>query len=953
MLAGGLATQAFAQVASAAAASAPTGAAPAAAASPAAATAAAAAPAAGAAAQDAPVPSAGADSGSSVAEVVVTGYRRALTDQAVAKRRSVNFTDSIFAEDIGKFPDLNIAESLNRVPGVQLTRDVDGEGTQISVRGLGPSFTKILLNGTQIAVASDGTLGSGNSNREVDLDMFPTELFTKLTVAKTPTADTLEGGIAGTVNMVNARPFDEPGEHLSLGYQEGYRETSNRGSPQGSLIASKTWGDTFGILVGVAGAAQNFRTDGYETVGYTTPTVSCAGCSTQGQGFSFANGAGAAATSGQSLQDLSKDLFPRLAREAFIQGVRDRVSALISTEYRPMENLHFTFDGLWGHADRNFNRIDEDLALRNSSSIVPVGVTADSNGVVTQATLQNAQFFNEAERYQETLDFYNLNPSFDYRPTDWIQVDGQVNYNKSTFFRVDDNFIVNTGDMTVNYSNPNNGNFPTITPSESLDDPATAAQSINSFRVQNVKRVTEDKGAHFDVTFGDKEVNLKMGFAYDDTYREITAYDNSAAAQAYALAHIPASELASLYAAGPSGLLSASGVAPGFGSFIQPNYALLEKAANTAYFNQTAPFATTSATSTPSGTIDEATDGAYIELNGVSDFMTRKIHYNGGVRYFSTEQTITGPVTLNGTTSFQTFKTHYDGFLPSFNASVDLTDHLVMRIAGSRTMTRANPDAMLPGTTFSDPSAQVASQGNPTLKPYFSNNADIGGEYYTGGPGFIGIDLFSKDITGFTNTQQVQEPFSALGIPLSDLSNIQQGTGIGENTEITVNTTVNVGQTLHIRGAEVTYVQPLDFLTKRFLWGITGFGFNGNYTHVEQSSDGSAAVATGIGKNNYTLGGYYENHGVSVHITYTYLDGRIVASAPQNNINLPLIADPAGQLDLAANYTLPWYNKAFQVTFNAININNSIQREVFGYENAPYQVYYPGAQYILGFRAHF
>ncbi|WP_158917277.1 TonB-dependent receptor [Caulobacter sp. S45] len=891
-------------------------------------------------------------SGTLASEVVVTGYRRALTNQATTKRSSVNFTDSIFAEDIGKFPDLNIAEALNRIPGVQLTRDVDGEGTQIQIRGLGPSFTKILLNGSQIEVASDGPLGSGSSNREVDLDMFPTELFTKLTVAKTSTADVVEGGIAGTVNMVNARPFDSPGQHITMTFEEGDRTEDNRGSPEGALIASKTWGDQFGILVGVAGAAQNFRTDGYETVGYTTPTIKCTGCGTQGQGFTFGNGNAAAATSGQSLQQLSNDLFPRLAREALIQGTRDRVSALISGEYRPMENLHFTMDALWGHADRNFNRLDEDLAIRNSTGIVPVAVTADSNNVVTQATLQNANFFNEAEPYKETVDFYNLNPSFDYKVNDWITLDGQVNYNKSTFFRTDDDFIVDTGPMTVNYSNPSNGNFPIITPSGNLNDPANAAK-LDSFRIQNIKRVTEEKGAHFDATFGDKETNIKIGYAYDDAYREITAYDNSNNAQAFAAANIPNSELASLYAPGDGGVLRQSGIPAGFQSFIQPNYALLEKAANTAFFNQTAPFTLSSATATPSGTIDEATNGAYIELNGVSDFFTRKLRYNGGIRYFSTEQTIVGPQQLNGAFSFQTFKTHYDGFLPSFNAAIDLTQHLVLRIAGSRTMTRANPDLLLPGVTFSDPSGQVASQGNPTLKPYYSNNADIGGEYYTGGPGFIGLDLFAKDIDGFTQTVQSQVPFSSLNIPVSSLSSVQQLLNLQPNSPITLQTTTNVSQTLHIRGAEVTYVQPLDFLTKRLLWGLTGFGFNGNYTHIEQSSDGSAAVATGIGKNNYTLGGYYENYGVSVHITYTYLDGRVTAAAPQNNVNLPLIADPEGQLDLAANYTLPWHNKAFQITFNAININNSIQRTVFGHDNAPYSVYYPGPEYIVGMRAKF
>jgi outer membrane receptor for ferrienterochelin and colicin len=117
-------------------------------------------------------------------EVIVTGYRRSLMDSTAAKRESVGFTDEIFADDIGKLPSQNLAESLNRIPGVKISRDVTGEGQQIQVRGLGSSFTKIVLNGNNIAVASDGNLTGTNSNREVDLDIFPPELFSSLAVSR-------------------------------------------------------------------------------------------------------------------------------------------------------------------------------------------------------------------------------------------------------------------------------------------------------------------------------------------------------------------------------------------------------------------------------------------------------------------------------------------------------------------------------------------------------------------------------------------------------------------------------------------------------------------------------------------------------------------------------------------------------------------------------------------------
>src|ERR1700744_4296927 len=146
-----------------------------------------------------------------VETVTVTGYAASLQLATDAKRNSTGFTDSIFAEDIGKFPDTNIAESLNRIPGVTISREIDGEGINVSIRGLGTNFTKVTLNNANIAIASTGATDQRNNNREVDLNMFPTELFTQLTVSKSPTADQVEGGAAGVVNMRTQRPFDKEG----------------------------------------------------------------------------------------------------------------------------------------------------------------------------------------------------------------------------------------------------------------------------------------------------------------------------------------------------------------------------------------------------------------------------------------------------------------------------------------------------------------------------------------------------------------------------------------------------------------------------------------------------------------------------------------------------------------------------------------------------------------------
>jgi TonB-dependent receptor len=143
--------------------------------------------------------------------VVITGYRASVESSTRDKREATGFVDTINAEDIGKFPDSNIAESLNRIPGVLISREITGEGLNIQIRGLGTSFTKVLLNGAPVAVASTGRTDNQNTNREVDLDLLPTDLFTKLSVYKSPNASMIEGGAAGVVDMRTARPFDNPG----------------------------------------------------------------------------------------------------------------------------------------------------------------------------------------------------------------------------------------------------------------------------------------------------------------------------------------------------------------------------------------------------------------------------------------------------------------------------------------------------------------------------------------------------------------------------------------------------------------------------------------------------------------------------------------------------------------------------------------------------------------------
>ena len=171
-------------------------------------------------------------------EVLVTAIRRSLNDAIDSKRNSVLSTESVVAQDIGKFPDLNLAEALQRTSGIAITRD-NGEGQQISLRGLGPSFTRVLWNGVPISTASDGGTDVGANRREFDFDVFSSELFTRIDVAKSAAAHQVEGGVSGVVNLRSVRPFDFDGFTANVTYKHGFQDLANEKDPNYTLQLHK------------------------------------------------------------------------------------------------------------------------------------------------------------------------------------------------------------------------------------------------------------------------------------------------------------------------------------------------------------------------------------------------------------------------------------------------------------------------------------------------------------------------------------------------------------------------------------------------------------------------------------------------------------------------------------------------------------------------------------------
>jgi TonB-dependent receptor len=280
-----------------------------------------------------------------------------------------------------------------------------------------------------------------------------------------------------------------------------------------------------------------------------------------------------------------------------------------------------------------------------------------------------------------------------------------------------------------------------------------------------------------------------------------------------------------------------------------------------------------------------------------------------------------------------------------------------VRAAVSRTMTRANPNSMLPGLNFGSPSADVGTVGNPELDPFISQNVDFGFEYYTGGEGLIGVAVFRKEIEGFTVNGSKTVPFTDLaqyGVTFNTLNPTQQAAinsrGGPNVATVVLQQQVNASGELTVNGMELTYVQPLP----------AGFGIAANLTLIDQKGTGAApAIAVGVSPQTYNFTAYYENRGISVRISGTSADGSEISGSNQNGIPAAaLFADDYTQWDLSTSFDLAaMTNRAEsflpQITLDVVNVSDEDQRAYFQFENAAFTNYTPGRQVVLGVRGRF
>ena len=994
--------------------------------------------------------------GEDIGEVVVTGFRASLQNSVSAKRDNIAISDSIFAEDIGKFPDLNLAESLQRIPGVQIARDFTGEGTSVAVRGLGKDFTQITLNGSPVETASDSNIDGVNQGRGLDLVLFPTELFHQLTVSKTPVASQTEGAVAANIDLRVARPFDDKGFHINYSAKGSYQESSEDWSPRLGLYVSNTWETglgEFGVLAGVAYSNRHYRSDGFNTIGFTTVTTGtrcsfatdplcnsfrtpndATGYGNQAQswpttvpaGYNFgvngaddgnaattdpltvcgANGA-AGGTSGLSCRDLSFAIWPRLARPDMLIGERETTSGVLSMQWAPSDKLEFTLDTLYSKADHVYERNDLNLAVRSTNTNVPVNVQLNEDNIVTHATIANPQWLNENRPYDEDTDFINLNGGMKWQIGEKFTVDASLNYNHSDFFRSTNTYLfnsnLNTG-ITVDIDATGDGVIK-VTPSRSLDD--VTFWNWNALRIQPVQREIYQKGGHLSGEWAFSDAfKLSAGWSRDTFHREITNWETTSCATDGI--NVPTASTSSVQcgaALAAAGIQNAKVAIPNaqlrnylqpwtHGSLYQtsdfdvgvnngwalPNYHLLDPQVNIDFFEKELAIGLVGGLDVAGyapKVIDEQTDGVFLEANGQLEILG-SLRYNVGARYFKTDQFVSGWITKPNTNNapppaiqfthreYITDTADYDKVLPSFNIASDLGHGLVLRAAASQTMTRAQPGDLAPNQSLSI-NGDVLTLGNTQLAPYFSDNYDLGLEWYFGdsGLGVVSVNAWQKKIEGYSSIVSTPTAFGQLGIDFATLpiatqsglrstANAQCGctTGNPSDAIVRVDQRQNTDELITLDGWELTYVQPLDFLLK-------GAGFTANYTHIKQKSEGGlpgapSSAITGLSPFTYNLTAFYENYGFSGRLTYSVRDAFIeFLGNNENNIAGDNYAQERKYLDASFSYQLPMETKV-SISLELQNILNE-QLLTYFRDDAltPRASFAPGRQILLGISGSF
>jgi TonB-dependent receptor len=864
--------------------------------------------------------------GGTTESVTVTGFRLSLQQAVDLKREAVNTRESIVAEDIGKMPDLNLAEAVQRIPAVAIDRQ-GGEGRQVSLRGLGPNFTRVTMNGMEVPASTSGldSVGGTNRGRAFDFNVFSADLFTRIDVTKTPTAAVEEGGVAGTVELYTARPLDAPGFHTTLSAQGGYNDLSDKSDPRltGTVSATNKAG-TLGFLASAAYTGRTAYQDGFGTVRWAIPD----------RPFK------ANKTTIPTAQ-LNSLFYPRLPRQDSFRHEQDRLGLSGAIQYRP--NNRFEAGANWVHSkfDATINSYNSFAEFRRSGAygyqvITPNSVTLDSKGqYVVAGNFDGVGLRTETRQADDSTTFDQFTLDSRFNINDHLILTAMAGHARSEYtgeiFRVN---IETKAGTNFSYDFTANPDVAAIKYNIDVTDPSKYGfvddEQLRQFGVDRTNDTARLDLKWF-VDSGKHVVNF--GGIYNDREVDSTQADR-----------------ASL---DPRNLAALSRVfnfvdAGNYGSATTLDFLVLDVAKAIPAFGQ-GPYLEHRGPGVQTWTVQEKTLGGYVDYNLKTEISGHGFRANGGVRYVHTETEATGYLSE---TIPNPEDNSYNNLLPALNLAFDASKSVVLRAAANRTMTRADLSNLVPSKTYSDVNFTVTG-GNSQLEPLKADAVDLGVEWYFADQGVLAGSFFYKDIKSFISSPRTSEPLRPEDYPAVKAVYPTQPGLLDPSLTWTYSTAANVDGT-NLKGFEIAYQQAFKFLPG----ALRNLGFVGNYSYVDSETQVLRNGVTvkvpleGLSKNSWNATLYYEARKYGVRVSVNDRDDYITSNTGQNGNVAEGTTGPI-RYDLSAAYH---FNDHFSATFEGVNLTNETERLYTtgdGTLNLVREYNTSGRQFFLGLRAHF
>ncbi|WP_420145633.1 TonB-dependent receptor [Sphingobium sp.] len=841
-------------------------------------------------------------------DIIVTGIRASQKASIDIKRDSISVVDSIVAEDLGKLPDQNVAESLQRVAGVTIERN-RGEGRYITVRGFGPKFNAVTVNGR--------TLATDNNGREFSFDVLPSEIIAGADVFKSPQANINGASIGATVDVHTLRPIDQK-EKFAFSGSAGqmWAELADKFNPEISGVASWRNEDrTIGLSLSGVYTKRDTRNDEF-TIG--------AGHVRRSSGDSYyrANGVDGARI-GPGVAPFSNVSMPSNLSPFFFERSLERYGFSGALQVRPTDTLTVTLDGLYSKA--NFTEQQTGLAYDFSGGTLVEQVVEDGEAVYQR---YQGGFVDQILQYDQrnvTTDQFGIN--VEWKPVDTFKLKLDASRSKAERRGKENNLFTTIRRKNIDHWFDRRSGSPIYEygfTSPNYANPATNPQGITAHYYIwgggtdvddkiNEYRADAEWNATSNLTFftGGMIANRKKTLTADEMpFGEQCAYCGSNRVLPTSL--FSPTNRNFFQGSGPDNIIRDWVIYnPQQLVGVIDQFAAADGIAfNPAVFSPSA-----------SSVVDEKVKIGYVMANFETLLGSMPLTINAGLRYENTDYTSSGAsrtvisarprVDANGNPTGQndiivsgivpvSFRGKYDDWLPSLNVKLEVTNELILRLAASKVMTRPTLTDLSPRQSIqTNPGNETISRGNPDLQPFRAKQVELGAEWYFADSSLLSFAAFYKKIDSFvtqiTTPQQVDQVTFQVTVP---------GNGKGAT----------------VKGFEVGYRQAFSSLPAPF----DGLGVQTSFNYTDSNARYENAVANvsfgleGLSKYSYSLVGFYEKYGVQARVAYTWRDNFLQVAVGRNGE--PEFFNSYGQLDAGLSYEV---TPNFTVFADAINLNDA------------------------------